>query len=96
MANLGFSIPVCASDDIEHAGDIIQIIIPVTAGGMALYKDDQKGLMQFSKSFLTTLSVTYALKYSYIFTGYPDYSALIQSRSGCCSLKLDSTASTMT
>ena len=64
MANFVFSIPVYASDNIELAGDIIQIIIPVTAGGMALYKDDQEGVIQFSKSFLTTLGVTYALKYS--------------------------------
>lgn len=64
IANFVFSTPVYARDDIELAGDIIQIILPVTAGGMALYKDDQKGAIQFSKAFLTTLGATYALKYS--------------------------------
>jgi len=71
IANFVFSTSVYARDDIELAGDIIAIILPVTAGGMALYKDDQEGVVQFSKSFLTTLGATAVLKYS-IDTDRPD------------------------
>jgi membrane-associated phospholipid phosphatase len=53
-----------ASDDIEFAGDVIVVILPVTAGAIALNKNDQEGALQFSKSFLTALGVTAALKYS--------------------------------
>jgi membrane-associated phospholipid phosphatase len=64
ITNFVFSLPVYARDDIEFAGDIVAIILPVTAGGMTLYKNDQEGVIQFSKSFLTTLGATAALKYS--------------------------------
>jgi len=62
--NFFFSIPAYASDDIELAGEIIRIILPLTAVGMTVYHDDKEGLIQFSKSFLTTLGASYALKYS--------------------------------
>jgi len=35
--NSAFSVTVYAGDDIELAGDILQFILPVTAGSMALY-----------------------------------------------------------
>ncbi|MGW8287522.1 MAG: phosphatase PAP2 family protein [Desulfobulbales bacterium] len=66
-----FSFPVYASDDIELAGDIIRVILPLTAAGMTAYHYDRDGLIQFSKSFLTTVGSTYALKYS-INTKSPD------------------------
>ena len=59
-----FSMPAYAGDDIELAGDILQYIISATAGGVAIYKGDKEGVFQFSKSFLTTLGATYALKYA--------------------------------
>ena len=59
-----FWVPVYANDDIELAGDILRVILPLTAGGMTLLKNDHEGLIQFSKSFLSTVGVTYALKYS--------------------------------
>ena len=62
--NSAFSVTVYAGDDIELAGDILQFILPVTAGSMALYKGDKDGVIQFSKSLLTTLGATYALKYT--------------------------------
>jgi membrane-associated phospholipid phosphatase len=64
IVNFAFSIAVYASDDVELAGEIIGIILPLTAGGMAVYHDDQDGLIQFSKSFLATCGASYALKYS--------------------------------
>jgi membrane-associated phospholipid phosphatase len=69
--SFSFSFPVYASDDIELAGDIIRVILPLTAAGMTAYHYDQDGLIQFSKSFLTTVGSTYALKYS-INTNGPD------------------------
>jgi membrane-associated phospholipid phosphatase len=62
VANLWLCMPVYASDDIELAGDVIQILLPATAGGLTLYKNDREGLIQFSESFLTTLGATYTLK----------------------------------
>ena len=59
-----FSLPIYASDTIERAGGIIQIVLPVVAGSTALYKKDHEGVVQFSKSFLTTLGVTGMLKYT--------------------------------
>ncbi|WP_457551182.1 hypothetical protein [Desulfobacula sp.] len=59
-----FSIMAYAGDDIERSGDILQILLPVAASSIALYKGDQDGIIQFSKSLLTTLGTTYALKYS--------------------------------
>jgi membrane-associated phospholipid phosphatase len=59
-----FSVPVYANDDIELTGDILRFVLPLTAAGMTVYHGDQEGLIQFSKSFLTTVGTTYALKYS--------------------------------
>ena len=71
FVNFVFWIPVYASDDIELAGDIIRIILPLTAVGMTVYYDDHEGLVQYAKSFLATVGTTYALKYS-ISTDGPD------------------------
>jgi len=64
LVNFVFSVPVYAKDDIESAGNIIILILPIAAGSTALYKDDQEGVVQFSKSLITTLGTTAALKYS--------------------------------
>ena len=60
---LNFSIPVHADDNIKITGDIIHIILPVSAGTMIVCNKDHEGAIQFSKSFLTTIVITYALKY---------------------------------
>ena len=59
-----FSMTATAGDNIERTGDVFQYIIPAAAGCMTLYKGDRQGSVQLSKSFLTTLATTYALKYS--------------------------------
>ncbi|WP_456384491.1 phosphatase PAP2 family protein [Desulfolithobacter sp.] len=64
MAWLLSVIPASAGDEIELAGDILQVLLPLTAGGMTLYKEDRKGTAQFAKAFISTLGATYALKYS--------------------------------
>jgi len=64
IAALFLAAPASAGDDIELAGDIIRVILPATAAGMTLYRNDREGLVQFAKSFATTEAVTFALKYS--------------------------------
>jgi membrane-associated phospholipid phosphatase len=53
-----------AGDAIETAGDILQYVIPATAGGLTLGYRDFKGTLQFGGSFLVTEGVTYGLKYT--------------------------------
>jgi membrane-associated phospholipid phosphatase len=53
-----------ASDAIETAGDILQYIIPATAGGLTLGYGDYRGTLQFGASFAVTEGVTYGLKYT--------------------------------
>ena len=53
-----------AGGTIETAGDILQYVIPATAGGLTLGYRDYKGTLQFGESFLLTEGVTYGLKYA--------------------------------
>ena len=57
-----FPSPLMASDSIETAGTIIQVVVPAVAYGMTFVNDDEDGRTQFYKSFATTLATTYALK----------------------------------
>jgi len=54
--------PVYASKDIEKTGDVLQILIPVSAYTTTLYLNDKQGQIQFYKSFATNLIITYSLK----------------------------------
>ncbi len=56
--------PVLASDNIEKAGDVLQLLVPGIAYGATFYMDDEQGRMQFYQSFAATVAVTYGLKYS--------------------------------
>lgn len=53
-----------AGDGIQTAGDILQFVIPATAGGLTLGYADYKGTLQFGESFAVTEGVTYGLKYT--------------------------------
>jgi membrane-associated phospholipid phosphatase len=53
-----------AGDAIETAGDILQYVLPITAGGLTLGFKDWTGTLQFGESAATTLGVTYLLKYT--------------------------------
>ena len=53
-----------ARDGIETAGDLLQFIIPATAGGLTLGYQDYQGTLQFGESFAVTEGVTYGLKYA--------------------------------
>jgi len=39
IVNFVFSLPVYANDDIELAGDIIRVILPLTAAGMTIFQN---------------------------------------------------------
>ena len=52
---------VCAADS-EGTGDVLRAVLPAAALGMTFCLDDQQGRIQFYKSFLSTVAVTYGLK----------------------------------
>jgi len=62
--NFTFLFSVYGEDTIEKTGSIFQIVLPGTALGYTIYKKDKEGTKQFLKSFITTVGITYALKYS--------------------------------
>ena len=51
-----------ASSDIETAGNVLRILLPVTACAMTSGFDDTEGRHQFYRSFISTVGVTYGLK----------------------------------
>jgi membrane-associated phospholipid phosphatase len=53
-----------AGGDIATAGDILQFVLPATAGGLTLGYRDWQGTWQLGESAGVTLGATYALKYS--------------------------------
>jgi membrane-associated phospholipid phosphatase len=53
-----------AGDGIQTAGDILQFVIPATAGGLTLGYGDYTGTLQLGKSIVLTEGVTYGLKYT--------------------------------
>jgi membrane-associated phospholipid phosphatase len=58
------STEACASDGIERAGDILQIVLPAGAAALTIAEHDPKGLGQLAESGALTLGVTYGLKYA--------------------------------
>jgi len=52
------------ADDIQTAGDILQYVLPTTAGGLTLGLRDYRGTLQFGESFAVTEGATYSLKYA--------------------------------
>ncbi len=53
-----------AADAIQTAGDVLQFVLPATAGGLTLGYRDGRGALQLGESLAVTLGVTYALKYT--------------------------------
>jgi membrane-associated phospholipid phosphatase len=51
-------------DSISTAGDVLQLVLPATAGGLTLGLRDWQGSLQLAESSALTLGVTYGLKYS--------------------------------
>jgi len=55
----------CAdADTISSAGDVLQLVLPATAGGLTLGYRDWQGSWQLAESSALTLGVTYGLKYT--------------------------------
>ena len=48
---------------LEDTGDVLQILLPVAAGSITLFKKDYEGTKQFALSYGATLALTYSLKY---------------------------------
>jgi len=62
-----------AADGIETAGRAVAVAIPVTAAGIALFKDDYDGILQDSVSTIAAVGTAFALK-SVIHEQRPDHS----------------------
>jgi membrane-associated phospholipid phosphatase len=58
------AITVSASDAIASAGDVLQLVLPATAGALTLGYRDWQGSLQLAESSALTLGVTYGLKYT--------------------------------
>lgn len=54
--------PGDAAADSEKAGDVLAVMIPVTAYGASFYRHDQEGQRQQEKSLAATVGITYGLK----------------------------------
>lgn len=54
--------PSFAKDNVEAAGDILQLIVPAIGYGLTFKSDDPEGRNQFYKSAATTFAVTHGLK----------------------------------
>ena len=70
FTTLCFSQDVLAADDkreivIEDIGDVLQIVLPATAGLSTLFLKDKEGFWQFLKSYVGTITLTYILKYTF-------------------------------
>lgn len=48
--------------DVEHAGDVMRVALPVLAGGISLMKDDEEGVVQLIKSFAVSSALTFGLQ----------------------------------
>ncbi len=62
FASLSFPSQASGGESEKVAGDVIQVLIPTLAYGLTFGKDDPEGRNQFYKGFLTTLTVTHAMK----------------------------------
>lgn len=64
VLNVLYPVAAAAENGIELAGDVLEILLPVGAGGLTLGLKDRQGSLQLAKSEALTLAATYALKYS--------------------------------
>jgi membrane-associated phospholipid phosphatase len=64
LSCLAVSVPVQAGDNIETAGDVLMIALPVAAAGLTLGFKDGQGAFQLGESAVLSLGVTYGLKFT--------------------------------
>ena len=62
LAQGGAQAASAASEGVERGGDVLQIVLPVTAFAMTFGLKDYEGTRQLTKSFLATMTATLALK----------------------------------
>tara|TARA_Y100001970_G_scaffold273445_1_gene371690 strand:+ start:7329 stop:7889 length:561 start_codon:yes stop_codon:yes gene_type:complete len=51
-------------NNVETAGDILQVALPLAALGSTYILDDKNGRVEFWKAYLSSISLTYFLKYT--------------------------------
>jgi len=51
-------------NSLETAGDILQVALPMAALSSTYFLDDKDGRKQFWKSYISSISLTYLLKYT--------------------------------
>ena len=61
---LVFTIALNGKSNIEKSGDIIQILVPLSAYASTFYINDNEGRNQFYKSFISTVLATHILKFT--------------------------------
>lgn len=59
MPHQGFA---SGDEDIEKAGDVLQIALPVAAGATTIILQDWEGTLQFAKAFGASWLTAYTLK----------------------------------
>ena len=64
LLSLLFSNAAVASDTVENAGNILQVMLPVSGAGIALARNDREGLIQLAESGALTLALTFGMKYT--------------------------------
>jgi membrane-associated phospholipid phosphatase len=64
LISLSFPAEAGASDGVERAGDILQLVLPASAAVLTISEHDREGFLQLAESGSLTLAVTYGLKYS--------------------------------
>ena len=60
----GFLKSSSSVDRVETAGDVLQIALPMAALSSTYILDDKLGRHQFWKSYISSISLTYLLKYT--------------------------------
>ncbi len=53
-----------AGDAVEKAGDVLQVVLPMTGAGLAIAKHDREGVTQLVKSGALATIVTMGMKYT--------------------------------
>jgi|WetSurMetagenome_2_1015567.scaffolds.fasta_scaffold00724_9 membrane-associated phospholipid phosphatase len=64
LIGLFVAVPAFSTDYFAVAGDVGQYAVPAAALGIAIWKKDWKGCLQFCEAYAATLAVAYGLKYT--------------------------------
>jgi membrane-associated phospholipid phosphatase len=64
ILTLSLNFAGAADKNLTNAGDVMQILIPLSAFGIATHKQDQEGQKEFFQSFALNTATIFGLKYS--------------------------------